>query len=62
MKASKHMHAAYISHFPMCTPTCVVYTCEFLGLKGGLAFMRVNPEKMALRCAQDGNSSGVSGL
>lgn len=46
----------------MCTPTCVVYTCEFLGLKGGLAFMRVNPEKMALTCAQDGNSSGVSGL
>lgn len=59
MKASKHMHAAYHPPLPMCTRTCVVCTCEFLGLKGGLAFMHVNHEETALRCAQDGSSNGV---
>lgn len=62
MKASKHMHAAYPPHFPMCTPTCVLHTCEILGLEGGLAFVHVNHEEMALRCAQDGSSNAVSGL
>lgn len=61
-KASKHMHAAYLPPFPMCTPTCVVCTCEFLDLKGELAFMHVSYEEMALRCAQDGSSNGVSSL
>lgn len=62
MKASKHMHAAYHPPFLMCTRTCVVCTCEFLGLKGGLAFMYVNHEKMVLRCAWVRSSNGVSGL
>lgn len=58
----KHMHAACLPPFPRCTPTCAVCTCEFLDLKGGLAFMHVNHEEMAFRCARDGSSNGVSGL
>lgn len=38
------------------TPTCVVCTCEFLDLKGGIAFMCVNYKEMALWCAWKRNS------